>query len=403
MQKNKSKTMKYLLGILCSVVLFAACSDDEKDKAEELDKRTVIVYVSAENNLHTFIESDLAEMTEGSKSIPEKMNLVAFVDNADKNTLPYIINIKNGERIIDTDYSITEDFYASDPAKMHETISWIMKKYPSESYGLVLWGHASGWLITNDTISYNNQKKVMKRAYGGDNGNNSYYGSGKIWMNIPSMADMLERLPMKLDFIMADCCNFMGTETAYELRNATDYIIGSPAEIPGNGAPYDKVVPKLFNLGNDFYKGIVDEYYNGYVDNVVLSVVKTSAMEELAKATKNVMPELLDEEIDTEGLIYYYGGNMKIMFDAKGLMKQNISQESYANWQMALDKAVVYKKMSSKWDTMGYVNFNEFKVSEDIFGGLNMFVPLDMYDRYGYTHNSDIQKMEWYYATGMNK
>ena len=45
------------------------------------------------------------------------------------------------------------------------------------------------------------------------------------------------------DFIMFDACFMMSVEVAYEVRNYTDYYIGSPTENPGPGAPYDKVVP----------------------------------------------------------------------------------------------------------------------------------------------------------------
>lgn len=403
MQRNKSEIMKYILGLLCSVMLLVACSDKDDKESPAPDKRTVIVYISAENNLNSYYESDLTEMTEGSKDMPKNTNLVAFVDGADKTTLPYIISFKNGQRIIDTEYQVKEDFYASDPQKMYEILSWIMRKYPSESYGLVLWGHASGWIIAQDSVAYDNRTLPIKKAYGIDNGNNSHYGSGKKWMNIPSMADVLERLPMKLSFILADCCNFMGAETVYELRNVADYIIGSPAEIPGEGAPYDKVVPQMFNMSNDFYQGITDAYYSAYNNNVVLSAVKTSAMEQLANATKNIMPELTSKEPATDSLIYYYGGAIKTMFDVKGLVKQNVNESDYNEWLMSLEKAVVYKRIADKWDTMGFVDFRNFTMSEDLYGGLSMFVPMSEYDRYGYSWNKDIAQMEWHYATGMNK
>lgn len=39
-------------------------------------------------------------------------------------------------------------------------------------------------------------------------------------------------------------------EVAYELRDYTDYCIGSPTEIPGPGASYDAVVPAMFSAEN---------------------------------------------------------------------------------------------------------------------------------------------------------
>ena len=52
-------------------------------------------------------------------------------------------------------------------------------------------------------------------------------------MNITQMARAMKGLP-KLDYIFADCCNMMCAEVAYELKDATRYLIGSPAEISRN-------------------------------------------------------------------------------------------------------------------------------------------------------------------------
>ena len=59
--------------------------------------------------------------------------------------------------------------------------------------------------------------------------------------------------------MVVNCCNFMCLEVLYELRNVTDYIIGSPAEIPDQGAPYDEIVPDMFADGR-FYTSIIDKY-----------------------------------------------------------------------------------------------------------------------------------------------
>ena len=87
-------------------------------------------------------------------------------------------------------------------------------------------------------------------------------------MNITQMAKALEGLtPFK--YIFVDCCNMVSAETGYELRNATEYLIGSPAEIPGWGAPYDKIMPSLFKNGSDMYRGIVDAYWKQTFDLAV--------------------------------------------------------------------------------------------------------------------------------------
>lgn len=408
--------MKYFCFIICFITLFASCKDkDEKDNLIDkiIDKRTIIAYISAENNLSSYSSGDINEMLKGSLNIPNNMNLIAFVDVADPSMPPYVINIKDGKSTIDTDITFSEDFYASDPNKMRDILNRIMLKYPAESFGLILWGHANGWIINNSSIDFTSKR----RAYGGDNGNNSTSGSGKVWMNIPDMAKALESLPQKFNFIFADCCNFQCAEIAYELRNATDLIIGSPAEIPGYGAPYDKIIPLLFDTSNNFYEKVVDAYFNDYYtadydESVPLSVINTQNIGKLAEATRKLVPELMPKiefdslvyYIKTDSLVYYYDNNTKVMFDAKGLINTNVTDSNkIAEWIEALNETVVYKKRCSRWMTSRLVDFSDFNVTEDNYSGITMFVPLPEYDSKGKNYNKAIEKMQWWTATEMNK
>ena len=52
-------------------------------------------------------------------------------------------------------------------------------------------------------------------------------------------------------------------EVAYELRDYTDYCIGSPTEIPGPGASYDELVPAMF-FSEDAAVDIAKAYYEPY-------------------------------------------------------------------------------------------------------------------------------------------
>ena len=256
--------MKKIITLCAVMVLLAACNKDEEDPkpAPPPTQRTVIVYMSGENDLASsgFLDDDLLEMQEGSRAIPANNRLVAFVDNVSNTQKPFIIELKDG--VCDTLQQYEEDFYASDPERFASIIETIVKAYPSEEYGLVLWGHANGWLVTSDSVAQG-RAAAPRQAYGADNGSNHSYGVQR-WMNITQMARALKSLP-HFAFIFADCCAMMNVEVAYELRQATDFLIGSPAEIPGNGAPYDVLTKDFFLQTDDFYRTIIDDYYNYYI------------------------------------------------------------------------------------------------------------------------------------------
>ena len=238
---------------LACLALLSACSKDDDD-VKTPQMRTVLVYMSAENSLSSYAEADLKEIKDASIMLTENDQLLVWFDRAKKDELPWLSRIANGRlkysvSIADMQISDKDD-YSSDPHVFEKVLTYAYGHYPAvEGYGLVLWSHASGWLKA-DSIAYS-------RAYGVDNGTNSPYSNNGPFLNIPTIRRVLEGQP-HLDFIFADCCNFMCLESIYELRNVTDYIVGSPAEIPDPGAPYATVVPEMFKR-QDAARGIMQK------------------------------------------------------------------------------------------------------------------------------------------------
>lgn len=412
--------MKKLVTMLCACLLVVGCSSDKSDDqpdTPETASRTVIVYIAGDNNLSSYVSSDFEEMRQGSKSLPSNTNLIAYIDRGSTSSMPCIVKIKDAKA--DTIYVAEKNTYSSSPDVMKDIITKIMEEYPANDYGLVLWGHANGWAITNDSIGRATKSRAIQQsnkmgtsireAYGVDNG---------YWMNIPTLANVLNSLPNKFKFIFADCCCFQSVESAYELRNVTDYIIGSPAEIPAAGAPYTTVVPALFSTSATFYKEIVDAYaaqkISGYYEP--LSVVKTSEMESLASATSPLLQAIAEAGgIERNNNIAYYfsyspyGSNYKLLYDMQDLFMKYISDENlYNTWKSALDKAVVYKNMAYPWISDSFVDFSDFTLTDDNYSGMNIFIPASYIPSTYYVGSSSfdkasIKKMAWYYATGMDE
>ena len=416
--------MKKLVIILSTIMLFAACKSDDSNEEIKAD-RTVIIYISGECSLWDYVDPDLNELKSGSQTIGDN-NLVVYVDRSLTRETPWLARIYKGQfvdsvSVIDiaqkmnftpAKTSITDDPYSSEAQVMEGVLRYALNKYPSKNndYGLVLWGHGSGWLL-KDSVAYHAMGR--QRAYGVDNGRNTDDDNGK-WLNIPSMAKVLSKIP-HLSFIFCDCCNMMCLEVAYELRHVTDYIIGSPAEIPGVGAPYYTVVPALFEK-TTFWKSIVDRYYEqraGYYD-LPLSVIKTSEMENLANATKTVLKTFAGSFDDNEkypdlsDLIHYYydyyGGDRQIYYDANDFILKYASTNEYNTWKSVLDQTVIYKKMATRWMTYLVPRhgawttfFGDFEMTEEKYGGVSMFIPQW---KYQFTHNETIKQMGWYYAAG---
>ena len=402
--------MRKLLTFMAIALLLTACRKEEEK--EFFSERTVLVYMSGENNLSSSVDEDLYEMLQ-AKTDANKHCLLVYVDDQNKSHMPYVARIRNGARIDSVsvkDMGISNgDVCSANPEVMKAVISYAFRKYPSQNndYALVLWGHASGWVI-DDSVSTTAKASARRKAYGYDSGRDS--NSKEAWMNMHTLAEVLSQGP-HLKYIFADCCHFQSLESLYELRHVADYIIGSPAEIPGVGAPYTTVTPALFEP-ETFYTSIIDRYYEQTFSggrSVPLSAVKTSAMEQLAQATRNVLLSIKDTLSLTaypnvNSLIHYYYS--PLFNDANDFMLRYAKPEAYAAWKSALDEAVVYKKMATKWmtNTDWSSNYADFEMTEKRYGGVSLFVPQSPATRSNYSrYNADIKKTVWYNAVGLSE
>ena len=402
---------------------FTACSSDDevldevnnsmqsKTSRNATAERTVLVYLAGKNNLSESLQTNLEQMKAGSKRIGNN-TLLVFVRRDIKGEQPWLARVSNGELTdsvsLDDMGISTSNMQACNPELMEQVLQYAFNYYPANEYGLVLGGHSTGWLIE--------QEPSTTRAFGVDNGDGYTYSSrNRRWINVPTIARVLERVP-HLKFIFADCCNFMCLETMYELRNATDYIIGSPAEIPAEGAPYEQIIPSLFEK-NTFYSSIIDIYHRTRNGEVPLSAVKTSAMDQLASATRYAL-DMVQEKIgngyaDTQGLIHYgYSGSSiqfhqeyNLFYDAGDFFRSHLSESDYQQWKQALDEAVVEKRFAKQWRTcmMWRYTYSDFEMTEEKYHGVSMYIPQDPnteYGKYYVRNNEDIKQLKWYQSVG---
>ena len=414
-----------LMSILTAgtMMSFTACSSEDDVLMEtkgnvSLDinqyataERTVLVYLAGKNNLSESLQTNLEQMKAGSKRIGNN-TLLAFVRRDIQGEQPWLARISNGELkdslSLDDMGISTSNMQACNPELMEQVLKYAYSHYPANEYGLVLGGHSTGWLIE--------QEPGDTRAFGVDNGDGyAYSNNSKRWINVPTMASVLERVP-HLKFIFADCCNFMCLETMYELRNVTDYIIGSPAEIPAEGAPYEQIMPALFEK-NTFCSSIIDIYHRTQNGKVPLSVVKTSAMDQLASATRYAL-DIVQEKIgngyaDTQGLIHYgysassiqFHQEYNLFYDAGDFFRSQLPESEYQQWKQALDEAVVEKRFAKEWRTCmtWRYTYSDFEMTEEKYHGVSMYIPQDPsteYGKYFARNNEDIKQLKWYQSVG---
>ncbi|MDE6277112.1 MAG: hypothetical protein K2M06_03300 [Muribaculaceae bacterium] len=274
---------------LSAIAGFASChSSDEPEKPgdEKRGRRTVLVYMLANNNLGSsfFDADDLREMLVGVENgaLGDGGRLLVFHEPAD-GSAPVLKEVCAGG-IVELKVYPAETC-GVEAGTMSTVLDDMKAEAPALSYGLVLWSHATGWI--EDGIADDGS-----RADANAPAPLSFGASGREKMNITTMARVLAG--RGLDFLYFDCCYMMGIESLYELRKVAPVMAGSPTELPSAGMPYDKTLPFFFAEGAADLEGAARatfDHYNalsGTARMCTMSVVRTAALPRLAAATKAI-------------------------------------------------------------------------------------------------------------------
>ena len=272
--------IRFFTIIACCAVACAvsSCHNDEPGDPVSDTSRTVLVYIVATNNLGSsgFDSADILEMEQAIKAgdLAGGRWLVyrAAADGSAPTLTEYTVD---GNSILKT---YEPGALSVTAARMNEVFDDMKSMAPSDTYGLVLWSHASGW--QQDGLA-DNFDKVRPLSYGSDFGKK---------MNVTTLASVLEG--RGFDYVYFDCCYMSTVEVAYELRHAVKYVVASPSELPTPGTRYDLNMRHLVDGSESaLIKAAANtfEHYNSLPSAIDRTcprgVIRTHRLDELAAAT----------------------------------------------------------------------------------------------------------------------
>lgn len=410
--------LTYLIYIYVPLALLltgVSCSDDEdagRTPEEELPalpgqrlSRTAIIYMSGENSLATFVAEDTVEIVSGLRNIPDGTRVVIYIDDTKSSR---ICAGTRTERLrvaktYDTNISSTTD------EGMSRVLNDIIGLYPAEHYSITFWSHGSGWTFPTTSV----KNGVRKKAWGFDNGQRrgDYDSNSGPQMDPVTMREVLQRFP-RFDYLFFDACYMQCVELAYELRGVTDYVIGSPAEIPGPGAPYEELLAAMCQVPADV-EGIVNTYVDYYEDGregpsypgAELSLIRTSALGDLAEATAPIVQRLLGDRTQaTTSTVQRYCFDTKAnadYFDLKNWLYNALSQQEYKAWLAVYEQAVPLTRLSPEWFSAQPTKQMRSVNDAEHCGGVSVFIPSEAYATKGWVER--YHALAWYEAVGMNQ
>ena len=339
------RVLPILLNGMLFVSLFSCCNNPVD--VEDAKKRNILFYIGAgQSGIDEDAPDKINQIRAGWS--PGKGEMIIYIDRVRQGACLLRINEtkdSSGYYGLDTLETYGKQ-NSADYRVLEDVINEVKVRFPADSYGMIFFSHASGWL-PEGALS-NPRSLVIDDDNGGGNREMEYY-------------DFAAAIPDKqFDFIIFEACLMADVMSMYELRNKAEYVLASSAEIvvPGFVNVYAKHVMNLFNTNSSIQNiltGFGQACYEtrGSYNSITLSLLKVSEMGNLASVTKSV---LKGKNIDNTNIVvddvqsfdrpmdFGLGGRpYSRYFDFAQTIEYLVSDSDYKVFNEQLEKTVVWK------------------------------------------------------------
>jgi hypothetical protein len=338
--------MRNIFYYLPVILFFFSCEEESPPVPEQevLLQRTIIAYLCGDNSLSSEIDTKIDALQQGMQLVDAADNrLIVYTDCRDE--MPKLLQITAAEILVLEEYA---EKNSASAANFSQILQKIMQDFPAESYGLICFSHASGWLpqgaLNNPSGfagTYPPASALALRSIFEDEGQE---------MPLTEFAAAIPLTPAgdKLEFILFETCYMAGVEVAYELRNKTKYIVSSAAEMlsPGFVEIYPAHLSGLFApvpLLKSFATAYFD-YWNaqtGTARSATISLINLLQIEELANIVKTIYAD--NKELDISSIQHFNRNSYHLFFDLSDQVYALATQEQKDNYDHILSQIIEYQ------------------------------------------------------------
>lgn len=382
-KKGKLKTIVIVILILIiAAILFSEDEETEKITNISDSSYTLMVYVCG-SDLESdggYATIDIAEMLEAI--VDEKINLIVetggssdWQDYDIANDRNQIYQVKNNELNLLEDNFNTK--YMTDQTNLSDFVTYCKENFPADNYGLILWDHGGG-AISGYCVDENNEDENET-------------------LTLDKIKSALTSTDVKFDFVGFDACLMANVETAYALKDTSEYLIASEETEPGTGWDYKSLLNTLSSNtsqnSDELGETIVDSFIesnNSFFDmsEATLSVIDLSKMDNVFSKLTDFIVEIKTNDLDNNnfnsiskatGKTKAFGEGEIDTFDLIDFAS-NVNNSKTQDLVNAVEEAVVYNKTT---DTVSNSN------------GMSIYIPYSVLEYFE-------QMLTVYPAIGIN-
>lgn len=302
---------KYLSLFLVALtaIAFSACTDDDTQTVENTNVQTILVYMpwtgsETSNGLYRYFRENLDSIEHAiikQKGMKNYRLLVYLSSSTTEASLYEVIyaNQTCTHQVI-KNYS---DANKGTPTEITDLISTVKTEAPALNYSMIVGSHGTGWTQKEDWQQYpyrikrhhNPAKRYAETRFFGSVADMNYA------INIGTLAEAIANSHTKMQYILFDDCYMANVETAYALKDVTNFLVGSTSEVLIKGMPYASTW-QYMATGTPNYASIVStfyDYYNNYtIASGTLSAIDCRQMDALADCMKEInQTTVLDESL----------------------------------------------------------------------------------------------------------
>jgi len=374
---------------LTCLVALSSCVKLDTPRPQSFS-RTVLLYLACDGNgLQWYAEGDLANLVRGYLPIRTDKDeaLLVFYDDGSENPALHRYYVTSEGLVYKELVKLYDNgFNSADTDNLKRVLDDVEYFYPSERRGLILWSHGTGWLPPGYYANPKEGRSVSK----------SFAQEVGCEMDIRDLADVLTR---HYEFILFDSCLMATVEVAYQLREKTDYLIASCAEILVDGFPYSAIGQDFFydhtGKGPAALQDICKQYYDYYNAQTganrtaTVSLIDCSKLDELAAVSRKIFAAHKADMplVNPSAVQHYYTGNKHWFYDLTDYVKQFATESELSEFKAAMDRCVL-SKYATEW-ILGVVQVRTHS-------GLSTYIPIE-----NATYlNSYYKTLDWTQDTG---
>lgn len=302
------------------------------DKAEW----TYALYMAADNNLERFALKNIGEIKENLGD--KKINFIVLLDRAngyDKTegnwTDTKILELKADTKINDDIVIELGEKDTSDISTLNEFLELATTYYPSNKFALNVWSHGFG--VYPECKIYDDARSLIQDYTTGYSDENAF----SIITFANAVKKFTETQNKKIDILQFDCCLMQMIEILWQLKDCADFIIGSEAELPGNGSNYATLYKNLADnstVKNCVY-AIIKDFEQKYKNTMVSCTYSVADMDKFRTFT-DLFKFFLDEIFNDKNIDF-------------GFIKKN--RENVYNYDSNFSEYVDFKSFFSIFET----------------------------------------------------